>query len=170
MAVQGTGAVLCWGENGHGELGLGHREPELFPQAQKHGHARPKLLAMGRHHSVAVTEEDEVLWSGLVGSARLDPVKKVPFVTPTLIPTVQAVFSSRVARLVACGESFTLFCLADGDFYGMGANGSGQLGLGHMEQRRAVENEPQRCDALSSSDIPVMRLVCGAHHTKLPLF
>ena len=176
-------ALIQGGANPFGEFGVGYSEGAvpLFETLSQPGRTIT-AVGVGARHSALVSceggpgaepkgtaayaagERTELYWFGLTGSTRLDPVKKMPRLQPTRLPVPSELRPRPTARCVGCGVDFTLFTTDAGGFFGLGANSSGQLGLGHEEQGRGVENAPQPNAALSSGRDPVTRIVCGAQH------
>ena len=68
-------------------------------------------------------------------------------------PQLVTVLSSRFVEDVAVGSEHTLALTSDGEVWGWGSNGDGQLGLGHTGTVR----EPQLLNTLSAANIKQVR-------------
>lgn len=120
-----AGAVLCWGENGSGELGDGTREQRPLPVGVKTLDQFVATVAVGGSHNCALTTGGAVkCWgkntAGQLGDGtstnRLTPVEVVGMPTDTLG--------------VAAGAEFGCSVISGGAVKCWGANDSGQLGNG----------------------------------------
>jgi hypothetical protein len=68
------GKLFAWGRNSSGQLGLGKRAGKVVSTPRKVdclADARVKMVALGSEHSIATTEEGEVLSWGAAGAGRL---------------------------------------------------------------------------------------------------
>uniref|UniRef100_A0A0E0MG75 RCC1-like domain-containing protein n=1 Tax=Oryza punctata TaxID=4537 RepID=A0A0E0MG75_ORYPU len=73
-AVTADGKLFVWGRNSSGQLGLGKRVGKVVSTPRKVdclADARVKMVALGSEHSIATTEEGEVLSWGAAGAGRL---------------------------------------------------------------------------------------------------
>jgi len=125
----GHGKIFCWGDNAHGQLGTGGREPADQPVEVDVGEAIMDASA-GWRHSCAVTTSGAVLcwgdntWGqlGTGGNASSDrPVAVVGLEEPAI--------------RVAAGMGHTCVVTMGRDVYCWGLNRQGQLGLGNRENR-----------------------------------
>uniref|UniRef100_A0A0E0R9J0 RCC1-like domain-containing protein n=1 Tax=Oryza rufipogon TaxID=4529 RepID=A0A0E0R9J0_ORYRU len=165
-AVTADGKLFAWGRNSSGQLGLGKRAGKVVSTPRKVdclADARVKMVALGSEHSIATTEEGEVLSWGAAGAGRLGHGHKTSILgfsittseyTPRLIkkldgvkgfgrsgdelrPTVveEVPFSEEVA----CGGYHTCVVTDSGDLYSWGSNENGCLGLGGTDMVRSPE-------------------------------
>uniref|UniRef100_A0A0D9XSV3 RCC1-like domain-containing protein n=1 Tax=Leersia perrieri TaxID=77586 RepID=A0A0D9XSV3_9ORYZ len=73
-AVTADGKLFAWGRNSSGQLGLGKSAGKVVPTPRKVdclADAIVKMVALGSEHSIATTEEGEVLSWGAAGAGRL---------------------------------------------------------------------------------------------------
>jgi ankyrin repeat protein/alpha-tubulin suppressor-like RCC1 family protein len=166
--------LFAWGLNQFANLGLGHDHDEGSPQPNtSFADRRIVHVASGQEHVVLATVSgsgsggDNGDGDGSSGDGGGDGGEWELFAwgnhdkgalglgatavqlqdTPQLIPTLRF----RPVRAVACGRNHTLVLTAEGALgtvYAFGANGSGQLGLGHTEGPVTV---PAVVEALTAS-------------------
>ncbi|KAL5005406.1 hypothetical protein ScPMuIL_018862 [Solemya velum] len=158
LAVGSSGEVYSWGHNGYCQLGNGGSNQGMSPILINTNLQGKKVtkVACGSHHSMALTQEGEIYaWGqnncGQVGSG-----------TTTNQPTprkVIAVIGSRVAVSIACGQTSSMALMENGELYGWGYNGNGQLGLGNNV------NQPNPCKVQALQGIYVCQIACGYAHT-----
>ncbi|UQZ34318.1 hypothetical protein C2I18_12800 [Paenibacillus sp. PK3_47] len=128
MALADNGDVYVWGGNGYGMLGIGNQTNQTRPV--KLSLPGPAVsVSAGRNHNAVVLEDGRVytmgrnmygeLGNGTVGVDSSVPVQVLGL--PVGIKAVQA----------SVGLSYTLILMENGDVYGIGANGGGQLGQGN---------------------------------------
>uniref|UniRef100_A0A0E0R9I9 RCC1-like domain-containing protein n=1 Tax=Oryza rufipogon TaxID=4529 RepID=A0A0E0R9I9_ORYRU len=124
-AVTADGKLFAWGRNSSGQLGLGKRAGKVVSTPRKVdclADARVKMVALGSEHSIATTEEGEVLSWGAAGAGRLGHGHKTSILgfsittseyTPRLIKKLDGVKIKRIAAGMlhsACiDEKGTLF-------------------------------------------------------------
>ncbi|MCB9592364.1 MAG: hypothetical protein H6719_06505 [Sandaracinaceae bacterium] len=122
-ALDPSGAVLCWGANERGQLGLGDSFDRLEPTPI------PELvatdLAVGARHTCAALPDGTVACWGWGARARLGglPSSLTPVVLPDLADVVE----------VDAGEAHTCARHADGTVSCWGENRLGALGVGSDE-------------------------------------
>ncbi|KAK3086212.1 hypothetical protein FSP39_015293 [Pinctada imbricata] len=158
LAVSSTGDMYSWGHNGYCQLGNGGSSQGLAPVLITANLQGKKILkvACGSHHSLALSQEGEIYaWGqnncGQVGSG-----------TTTNQPTprkVMAVIGTKVASSIACGQTSSMALMENGEVYGWGYNGNGQLGLGNNV------NQPNPCRVQQLQNIIICQLACGYAHT-----
>ncbi|KAK3601331.1 hypothetical protein CHS0354_011933 [Potamilus streckersoni] len=158
LAVSDGGDVFSWGHNGYCQLGNGGSVQGIVPVLISSNLPSHKVckVACGSHHSMALTTEGEIYaWGqnncGQVGSG-----------TTTNQPTprkVIAVIGSRVTVSIACGQTSSMALMDNGEVYGWGYNGNGQLGVGNNV------NSPNPCKVQMQNGIIVSQIVCGYAHT-----
>lgn len=121
LALTQAGEVMSWGGNDHGQLGDGTRERRTWP-VRLEGWLPPLIhLAAGGYHSLAVTEEYEVLfWGSSMTGPRLLPAK---------------VHFEDGMHSVAGGGVHSLVAGLDGAVFAWGGNTCGQVGDGSNVDR-----------------------------------
>lgn len=126
-ALADSGAVFCWGSNGHGQLGNGSTEASPSPVAVSELGAGILGLAPGgsAYHTCAWSVSTVWCWgdnaNGELGQPISDgalSMSNVPMAVPGLGPSITA---------VAVGQSHTC-ALENGHVYCWGSNASGELG------------------------------------------
>ncbi|XP_077527019.1 RCC1 and BTB domain-containing protein 1-like isoform X1 [Haemaphysalis longicornis] len=157
LAVTEAGELLSWGHNGYCQLGHNGNTQGLVPSSISAGLAhRVAQVACGSHHSLALTTNGEVYaWGqnncGQVGSG-----------STTNQPTPRKVSSGIGGRRcigVACGRTSSMAVLENGEVFGWGYNGNGQLGLGN----NVNQTSPRRVTNLQG--VVIQKVVCGYAHT-----
>eukprot|EP01018_Ginkgo_biloba_P006054 Gb_33143 [translate_table: standard] len=164
-AISGEGVVYVWGSNSTGQLGLGKKAPRKVPVANKVealSGIRIKMIALGSEHSIALSEDGEVLsWgtgkNGQLGHGNQSSMFKFrrdsSEYTPKLIKSLEGVEICRISA----GLLHSACIDGNGSVYTFGQGRMYQLGLGHMQ------------DSSSPSivkDLPfVQQVACGGYHT-----
>ncbi|GFG32082.1 hypothetical protein Cfor_08566 [Coptotermes formosanus] len=158
IAFTETGEVYSWGHNGYCELGNGSSNQCLFPTPIGANLSGKEVIevACGSHHSLALTKDGEVYgWGqnncGQVGSG-LSTNQGVPRKVNSHIGTKRAIS-------IACGQTSSMAVLENGEVYGWGYNGNGQLGLGNNV------NQMNPCRVPNFQGIVITKVVCGYAHT-----
>ncbi|KAG5282939.1 hypothetical protein AALO_G00036400 [Alosa alosa] len=113
----------------------------------------PARISCGDAHSVLVTAQGRLYVFGSNSSGQLGLETKGALSKPT---SVKALRSERV-ELVACGRNHTIISTTRGQVYTTGGNRSGQLGLGHHENRSAFEQLQPFCGRA-----PIKMLAAGS--------
>uniref|UniRef100_A0A0E0F6F6 RCC1-like domain-containing protein n=1 Tax=Oryza meridionalis TaxID=40149 RepID=A0A0E0F6F6_9ORYZ len=163
-AVTADGKLFTWGRNSSGQLGLGKRAGKVVSTPRKVdclADARVKMVALGSEHSIATTEEGEVLSWGAAGAGRLGHGHKTSILgfsittseyTPRLIKNLDGVKIKRIAAGMlhsACiDEKGTLF------IFGQKTE---KVGFG----RSGDELRPTVVEEVPFSE----EVACGGYHT-----
>lgn len=130
-AVTDAGAVLCWGENGSGQLGDGTTEDRSRPVPVKRLRSGVVAVTAGGHHTCALTEAGGVLCWGDSKHGQLGNGQRADSRTPTEVSKL----GSRVVA-VSAGTSHSCAVDADGRVWCWGGNSpGGPLGDGTLETR-----------------------------------
>ncbi|EEC68325.1 hypothetical protein OsI_36421 [Oryza sativa Indica Group] len=162
-AVTADGKLFAWGRNSSGQLGLGKRAGKVVSTPRKVdclADSRVKMVALGSEHSIATTEEGEVLSWGAAGAGRLGHGHKTSILgfsittseyTPRLIKNLDGVKIKRIAAGMlhsACiDEKGTLFIFGQKTEKGFGRSGD--------ELRPTVVEEVPFSEEVA----------CGGYHT-----
>ncbi|KAF0897035.1 hypothetical protein E2562_031333 [Oryza meyeriana var. granulata] len=162
-AVTADGKLFVWGRNSSGQLGVGKRAGKVVSTPRKVdclADARVKMVALGSEHSVATTEEGEVLSWGAAGAGRLGHGHKTSILgfsmttseyTPRLIKNLDGVKIKRIAAGMlhsACiDEKGTLFIFGQKTEKGFGRSGD--------------EHRPTVVEEIPFSE----EVACGGYHT-----
>ncbi|PVD18761.1 hypothetical protein C0Q70_21313 [Pomacea canaliculata] len=158
LAVTSDGDVYSWGHNGYCQLGNGTSNQGLHPASisQHLGGRRVIQVSCGSHHSLALTKEGEVYAWGQNNCGQVGTGTTANQPTPRKI---SAVIGGRNVVSVCCGQTSSLALMDNGEVYGWGYNGNGQLGLGNNV------NQPNPCRIHSLQGVIVSQIVCGYAHT-----
>jgi alpha-tubulin suppressor-like RCC1 family protein len=147
-AIDAKGKVLCWGFNGHGQLGLGVSANAVSPTAVVG--LPPKIaatqLALGALHSCALLDDGAVYcWGynkyGCVGDGSHEHRRRA---TRVELPP---------AKAIAAGGRHSCALLRDGTVRCWGKNSSGQLGEGSTDSAsrpRQVAGGPAQVVAIAA--------------------
>jgi alpha-tubulin suppressor-like RCC1 family protein len=140
VAKPSAGSVLSWGEDSSAQLGPGYRPSSLVPAPVTFPAGTSIVqVATGINHGLALTSAGKVyawgnnicgqLGNGTDGSCGND----IPVRTPALVP-----FPSGTPAIVAvaAGANHSLALTADGNVWGWGNNGLGELGVGTDSETR----------------------------------
>ena len=127
LALDSTGNVWAWGDNGLGQLGTGDTTNRATPVIVMSG---IRAIAAGAAHSLALDYTGTVWawgdnYSGELGTGG-GLTSSYPYPMINLPYPVKA---------IACGGLHSLILDENGDLYGCGYNGYGQLGLGDNTDR-----------------------------------
>jgi alpha-tubulin suppressor-like RCC1 family protein len=137
LALAADGALYSWGSSLDGQLGNGTTD-HLLPMSVAPGMAPPdtryKQIAAGSFHSLALATDGKVYAWGNNARGQLGDgtTTSRAFLVEVLPGTAPA--GTRYVQLSA-GSNHTLALAADGNAYGWGYNGYGQLGDGTTTDR-----------------------------------
>eukprot|EP00897_Mesotaenium_endlicherianum_P005438 jgi/Mesen1/4922/ME000246S04145 len=163
--ITDDGRLYMWGANSAGQLGVsagrGSQSPWQPARVAELAGERVAQVALGAQHTVALTEEGDVLTWGAGGSGRLGHGR------PTLFQRLAGRFSERVPTRVrtlenlkisqvAAGHAYTACIQEGGQLFTFGSGRFWQLGLGHERDAYAA----QLVDDLP----PLADVACGGSH------
>uniref|UniRef100_A0A4W3H429 RCC1 and BTB domain containing protein 2 n=2 Tax=Callorhinchus milii TaxID=7868 RepID=A0A4W3H429_CALMI len=152
------GEVYAWGNNGYSQLGNGTTNQGLSPCQVSTNllHKKVTEVACGSHHSMVMTSDGEVYAWGYNNCGQVGSGSTANQPTPR---RVSSCLQNKVAVTIACGQTSSMAVLDNGEVYGWGYNGNGQLGLG------SNGNQPTPCRLAALHGIHVCQIVCGYAHT-----
>ncbi len=173
-----SGSVKCWGQNGHGELGLGDiegrgNEPDemgaRLPELYFGRGYRVVRLAIGRYHGCAVLGDGSVkCWghnaSGELGVGDVETRGDDPGEMGDELRAVP-LGDGRRATAVSAGGNHTCALLDDGSVKCWGANDAGQLGQGDRSPRGDEPGELVRLPPVDLAGERAVQLSTGFAHT-----
>ncbi len=138
------GSVYGFGDNGFGQLGLGHKNNQSTPQfiPMPRG-VRPCQISAGDSYSLILCDDGSVYGFGYNGFGQLGLGHKNHQSTPQLIPMPM---EARPCQISA-GLSHSFILCDDGSVYGFGFNEEGELGLGHKNHRSTPQLIPMPMEA-----------------------
>ena len=149
--LTGDGAVWCWGANSYGQLGDGTRTNRRVPVAVIGLTSGVQAIAVGGHHTCALTAGGEVRCWGRNNYGQLGD--GTTYLRTQPVP----VRSLAQATSVTAGYAHTCAGRANGTAACWGSNTSGQLGDNTATSRRLPVNV--------TSLTQVERLAAGGAHT-----
>ncbi|VDK51388.1 unnamed protein product [Anisakis simplex] len=189
LALCQNGEVFSWGHNAFGQLGIGSTTVGIVPNLVGDALSGHNVIqiACGSHHSVAVTDRGEVFsWGrnscGQVGigsnvnqdlprqvTGQLCRTQSNKMFPSCLIEGVHLllaqsklmpqILANRFVRSVVCGQNNTLALTDDGEVFGWGFNGNGQLGAGNLSN----QHSPARVIGLQN--VVIEQIACGFAHS-----
>jgi len=148
-----SGGVVCWGNNGHGQLGDKSRVDRHIPVAVSGLSQGVAQIAAGGTHTCALTKEGAVKCWGWNEKGQLGDNSTVDRSTP-----VDVVGLGRGVKAIAAGGHHTCALTGGGGVKCWGYNESGQLGDGSRTDR----STPVDVVGLSQG---VSAIAAGLYHT-----
>ena len=129
-------------------------------------------VACGSHHSLCLTADGDIFSWGQNNCGQIGSGTTTNQSTPR---KVSASFGGRKVTRITCGQTSSMAVLENGEVYGWGYNGNGQLGLGN----NINQLNPQRVTGLQVKifqlgvenisfllqGVVVTMVVCGYAHT-----
>lgn len=130
-AALSTGGVVCWGHNGHGELGNNSDADSDLPRQVVGLSGSVKMVVGGAHHSCALLSSGAVNCWGRNQYGQIGNNQGVGDYW-----TAQSVNLNSAATAIAAGDAHTCALLNDHTVWCWGGNGNGELGLGNPDASR----------------------------------
>lgn len=158
LAVTAEGEVYSWGHNGYCQLGNGSSNQGIHPSSLSQFFSGQLVVkvACGSHHSLALTRDGEIYAWGQNNCGQVGTGTTANQPTPRKISSV---IGARNVVSISCGQTSSVALLENGEVYGWGYNGNGQLGLGNNV------NQPVPCRIHALQSIVISQIVCGYAHT-----
>ncbi|CAN2388977.1 E3 ubiquitin-protein ligase HERC3 [Pristimantis euphronides] len=157
LALSDDGQLFTWGQNDHGQLGLGEEfTQQSSPQRVKSLEGIPLAqVTAGGYHSFALSLSGAVFGWGKNSSGQLGLNDEQVRVSPCHVKPLR----SQKVVYISCGEQHTAVLTKTGGLFTFGAGDHGQLG------HDALHNEinPRRVLELMGSE--VSQIACGRQHT-----
>ncbi|XP_018591314.1 putative E3 ubiquitin-protein ligase HERC3 [Scleropages formosus] len=157
IALSKDGQLFTWGQNSHGQLGLGKAQPStLSPQPLKSLSGIPLAhIAAGGDHSFALSLSGAVFGWGKNSCGQLGLNDEQDRAVPCHIKFLR----SQKVVYISCGDEHTAALTKDGGLFTFGDGSQGQLG------HDSTNNEalPRRVLELMGSE--VSQIACGRYHT-----
>ncbi|XP_057223353.1 RCC1 and BTB domain-containing protein 1 isoform X2 [Malurus melanocephalus] len=150
--------VFVFGLNCSNCLGTGDNQSTIVPKKLEAlcGKKISSLSYGSGPHVVLCTEDGEVYAWGHNGYSQLGNGTTNQGITPVQVCTNLLI--KKVVE-VACGSHHSMALSLDGDVYGWGYNGNGQLGLGNNG------NQLTPCRVAALHSVCVLQIACGYAHT-----
>ncbi|XP_048052220.1 probable E3 ubiquitin-protein ligase HERC4 isoform X2 [Megalobrama amblycephala] len=157
MALTKDGQLFVWGENSHGQLGLGKGEPStLSPQPLKSLCGIPLAqINAGGDHSFVLSLSGVVFGWGKNSAGQLG----LGDTTDRHVPTVVNSLNRKKTVSISCGGEHTATLSKGGTVFTFGSGGFGQLGHNSFKD----EYHPRVVAELWGSK--VSQVTCGRRHT-----
>ncbi|XP_012274821.1 RCC1 and BTB domain-containing protein 1 [Orussus abietinus] len=158
LALTNKGDIYSWGHNGYCELGNGSSNQGLVPTLIGQNLAEKVVIdiACGSHHSLALTNEGEVYAWGQNNCGQVGNGIGANHGTPR---KVNSGLAGKKVVTVTCGQTSSMAVTDNGEVYGWGYNGVGQLGIGNYVNQL----NPFKVSALVG--VVIDKVVCGYAHT-----
>ncbi|XP_058479345.1 RCC1 and BTB domain-containing protein 1-like isoform X1 [Solea solea] len=152
------GELFSWGHNGYSQLGNRTTKQAVAPFLVTAYMLKQKVteVACGSHHSMALTESGEVYAWGYNNCGQVGSGSTANQPTPR---RVSSCLQNKVAVRIVCGQTSSLAAVDNGELYGWGYNGNGQLGLGNNE------NQLTPCRLAALQGLCVKQIVSGYAHS-----
>ena len=173
-AIRDDGALVCWGDNRWGELGLGDDSDrgdgsgELPASAVPVGARRTAVAVSARgSHTCALRDNGSVICWGHNAAGQLGLGDTAPRgAAPNELPTPRVPLGTgRTATAIAAGRHHTCALLDDGSVTCWGDNRAGQLGLGDTDHRGDAPGELPTATVNLGAGRTATAIVAGALHT-----
>ncbi|XP_048052272.1 probable E3 ubiquitin-protein ligase HERC3 isoform X2 [Megalobrama amblycephala] len=155
MALTNDGQLFVWGENSHGQLGLGKGEPST-PQPLKSLCGIPLAqISAGGDHSFVLSLSGVVFGWGKNSAGQLG----LGDTTDRHVPTVVNSLNRKKTVSISCGGEHTATLSKGGTVFTFGSGGFGQLGHNSFKD----EHHPRVVAELWGSKVSLV--TCGRRHT-----
>lgn len=157
LATEG-GEMYAWGHNGYSQLGNGTANQGISPAQVTSNLTQKKVteVACGSHHSMALTLDGEVYAWGYNNCGQVGSGSTANQPTPRKVSNL---LQSKVVVSITCGQTSSMAVLDNGEAYGWGYNGNGQLGLGNNG------NQLTPCRLTALQGMCVLQIVSGYAHS-----
>ena len=163
MAIDSSGKLYGWGNNGNGQLGDGTGVESLLPKRINQGaiaNIPIVSVACGYAHTIAIDNAGKVyVWGindwGQLGLGTMNNNQ----MTPILLNS--ASISGKVMVSAVAGLNCTILLDDTGTVYTSGYNGNGQLGVGSTAEYILT---PQVVTYFTSRGIKILKISAGERH------
>ncbi|XP_020504022.1 RCC1 and BTB domain-containing protein 1 [Labrus bergylta] len=152
------GELFAWGHNGYSQLGNGTTNQGVSPVLVSANLLNKKIteVSCGSHHSMALTDSGEVYAWGYNNCGQVGSGSTANQPTPR---RVSSCLQNKVAISIVCGQTSSTAVVDNGEVYGWGYNGNGQLGLGNNG------NQLTPCRLAALQGLCVQQIVSGYAHS-----
>uniref|UniRef100_A0A8C6UJ48 Regulator of chromosome condensation (RCC1) and BTB (POZ) domain containing protein 1 n=1 Tax=Neogobius melanostomus TaxID=47308 RepID=A0A8C6UJ48_9GOBI len=151
------GQLYTWGHNGYSQLGNGSTNQGLSPVLVTANltNKRVTQVCSGSHHSLALTHDGEVFAWGYNNCGQIGSGSTANQPYPR---RVTGFLQGRTAMSISCGQTSSMSVCDNGEVFGWGYNGNGQLGIGNNG------NQMTPCRVQALQGVCVQQLVSGYGH------
>ncbi|KAJ8410061.1 hypothetical protein AAFF_G00211020 [Aldrovandia affinis] len=152
------GELFAWGHNGYSQLGNGTTNQGISPVLVSTNLLNKKVteVACGSHHSMALTYEGEVYAWGYNNCGQVGSGSTANQPAPRKVSNC---LQNKVVVSIACGQTSSMAVVDNGEVYGWGYNGNGQLGLGNNG------NQLTPCRLAALQGFCVLQIASGYAHS-----
>ncbi|KAM6141107.1 LOW QUALITY PROTEIN: RCC1 and BTB domain-containing protein 1 [Pterocles gutturalis] len=152
------GQVYAWGHNGYSQLGNGTTSQGITPVQVCTNLLLKKVVevACGSHHSMALSFDGDLYAWGYNNCGQVGSGSTANQPTPRRISNC---LQGKMVVGIACGQTSSMAVVNNGEVYGWGYNGNGQLGLGNNG------NQLTPCRVAALQGVCIMQIACGYAHT-----
>ncbi|XP_011895501.1 PREDICTED: E3 ISG15--protein ligase HERC5 isoform X2 [Cercocebus atys] len=157
LALSKGGELFAWGQNLHGQLGVGRKFPSTTtPQIVEHLAGVPLAqISAGEAHSMALSMSGNIYSWGKNEFGQLGLGHTENKDSPSLIEALD----NQKVEFLACGGSHSALLTQDGLLFTFGAGKHGQLG------HNSTQNELRPCLVAELVGNRVTQIACGRWHT-----
>uniref|UniRef100_A0AAZ3NND1 BTB domain-containing protein n=1 Tax=Oncorhynchus tshawytscha TaxID=74940 RepID=A0AAZ3NND1_ONCTS len=157
LATEG-GELFAWGHNGYSQLGNGTTNQGVSPILVSTNLQNKKItqVACGSHHSLALTHDGEVFAWGYNNCGQVGSGATANQPTPRRVTNC---LQGKVVMGIACGQTSSMAVLDNGEVFGWGYNGNGQLGVGNNG------NQLTPCRLAALQGLCVLQIASGFAHS-----
>uniref|UniRef100_A0A669F373 Regulator of chromosome condensation (RCC1) and BTB (POZ) domain containing protein 1 n=1 Tax=Oreochromis niloticus TaxID=8128 RepID=A0A669F373_ORENI len=151
------GQLFAWGHNGYSQLGNGSTNPGLSPVliTANLQNKKVKEVSCGSHHSMALTLDGEVFAWGYNNCGQIGSGSTANQPYPR---KVTGCLQGKNASGITCGQTSSMALVDNGEVYGWGYNGNGQLGIGNNG------NQLTPCRVAALQGMCIQQIVSGYGH------
>uniref|UniRef100_A0A6Q2X8V2 BTB domain-containing protein n=1 Tax=Esox lucius TaxID=8010 RepID=A0A6Q2X8V2_ESOLU len=152
------GELFAWGHNSYSQLGNGTTNQGVAPVLVSANllNKRVTEVACGSHHSLALTDAGEVYAWGYNNCGQVGSGSTANQPTPRRVSNC---LQNKVVVSITCGQTSSLAVVQNGEVYGWGYNGNGQLGLGNNG------NQLTPCRLVGLQGLRVLQIASGYAHS-----
>ncbi|XP_074671835.1 RCC1 and BTB domain-containing protein 1 isoform X2 [Strix aluco] len=152
------GEVYAWGHNGYSQLGNGTTNQGITPVQVCTNLLIKKVVevACGSHHSMALSFDGDLYAWGYNNCGQVGSGSTANQPTPRRVSNC---LQGKMVVGIACGQTSSMAVVNNGEVYGWGYNGNGQLGLGNNG------NQLTPCRVAALHGVCILQIACGYAHT-----
>ncbi|KAM4602289.1 RCC1 and BTB domain-containing protein 1 isoform 3-T4 [Polymixia lowei] len=151
------GDLFAWGHNGYSQLGNGTTNQGVLPVLVTTNlqNKRVRDVACGSHHSMALTQDGEVFAWGYNNCGQVGSGSTANQPSPR---RVSSCLQGKTVVGITCGQTSSMAVVDNGEVYGWGYNGNGQLGVGNNG------NQLIPCRLAALQGLCIQQIVSGYSH------
>uniref|UniRef100_A0A671VA63 Regulator of chromosome condensation (RCC1) and BTB (POZ) domain containing protein 1 n=1 Tax=Sparus aurata TaxID=8175 RepID=A0A671VA63_SPAAU len=151
------GQMFAWGHNGYSQVGNGTTNQGLSPVLVTANLQNKKVreVACGSHHSMALTHDGEVFAWGYNNCGQIGSGSTANQPYPR---KVTGCLQGKTSVGITCGQTSSMAVIENGEVYGWGYNGNGQLGIGNNG------NQLTPCRLAGLQGLCIQQIVSGYGH------